>query len=144
MRVTYRPRPSLKALARQYHDYGRWRREVARRHPETVSLRYLAAPAAVTGVAAGVALAGVGLATRRPWLTALGLSAPIGYAALDIAASIQSALGSPRLGPRGGGHAAGGVRDDARGVGTGFPARPRSGLTGCWHAFAGRGPPGSR
>lgn len=100
MRVTYRPRPSLKALARQYHDYGRWRREVARRHPETVSLRYLAAPAAVTGVAAGVALAGVGLATRRPWLTALGLSAPIGYAALDLAASVQSALASPRLGPR--------------------------------------------
>ena len=37
MRVTYRPRPNLKALARQYHDYGRWRREVARRHPDTVS-----------------------------------------------------------------------------------------------------------
>ena len=34
MRVSYRPRHSLRALARQYHDYGRWRREVVRRHPE--------------------------------------------------------------------------------------------------------------
>ena len=37
MHVTYRPRHTLKALARQYHDYGRWRREVSRRHPETLS-----------------------------------------------------------------------------------------------------------
>ncbi|WP_371079055.1 hypothetical protein, partial [Salmonella enterica] len=76
MHVTYRPRPSLKALSRQYHDYGRWRREVARRHPDTVSVRYLAAPVAVTAVAAGTLLAGVGAVARQPWLVALGLSAP--------------------------------------------------------------------
>jgi hypothetical protein len=100
MRVTYRPRPNLKALARQYHDYGRWRREVARRHPDTVSVRYLAAPVAVVGVGVGVLTAGVGAATRRPWLVAIGLSAPIGYAALDLLATAQSALSAPRLSPR--------------------------------------------
>ncbi len=100
MRVTYRPRHTLKALARQYHDYGRWRREVSRRHPETVSLRYLAAPVAVVGVATGVVLAGIGAATRQPWLTAVGLAAPVGYAALNLAASAQSALAEPRLRPR--------------------------------------------
>jgi succinoglycan biosynthesis protein ExoA len=97
MHVTYRPRPNIKALARQYHDYGRWRREVMRRHPDTVSLRYLAAPVAVAGVTAGVVLAGVGAAARQPWLVALGLSAPVGYALLDLGASAQSAATSPRL-----------------------------------------------
>jgi cellulose synthase/poly-beta-1,6-N-acetylglucosamine synthase-like glycosyltransferase len=99
MRVTYRPRPSLRALARQYHDYGRWRREVSRRHPETISLRYLAAPTAVVGISAGIVLAGLGAATRQPWLAALGLAAPLGYAALTVAASAQSALTEPRLAP---------------------------------------------
>ena len=97
MHVTYRPRHTLKALARQYHDYGRWRREVSRRHPETLSARYLAAPVAVTGVAAGLAVAAVGAATRQPWLAAVGLSAPLGYAALNLAASAQSAMTQPRL-----------------------------------------------
>lgn len=100
MRVTYRPRPNLRALARQYHDYGRWRREVARRHPETVSVRYLAAPVAVVGVGAGLAIAAVGAVTRTPWLAALGLAAPVGYAALTIAASAQNALSAPRLSAR--------------------------------------------
>lgn len=100
MHVTYRPRPTIKALARQYHDYGRWRREVARRHPETVSVRYLAAPAAVAAVAAGTVLAGVGAVTRHPWLVTLGLSAPLGYAAANLAASAVSAASEPRLSAR--------------------------------------------
>ena len=31
--VTYRPRPDASSLADQYFHYGRWRREVMRRHP---------------------------------------------------------------------------------------------------------------
>jgi succinoglycan biosynthesis protein ExoA len=100
MQVVYRPRPNLKALARQYHDYGRWRREVARRHPETVSLRYLAAPVTVAGVAAGVVIAGVGAVTRTPWLVGAGLSAPLVYVAANLAASAQSAVSEPRLSRR--------------------------------------------
>lgn len=99
MRVTYRPRHTLRGLARQYHDYGRWRREVARRHPETLSLRYLAAPAAVTAIGAGLALAVAGAATRHPAIVALGLSAPVGYALANLGASVVSAQSAPRLAP---------------------------------------------
>src|SRR6056297_3297274 len=60
LKVTYRPRHSIRALARQYHDYGRWRREVARRHPSTISVRYLAAPVTVATIASGVGVAAVG------------------------------------------------------------------------------------
>ena len=47
--VTYRPRRSLAALARQYFEYGRWRRVVARTHKGTINLRYLAPPFTVLG-----------------------------------------------------------------------------------------------
>ena len=47
--VTYRPRRSLKALAKQYFEYGRWRRVVSRRHEGTINLRYLAPPFTVVG-----------------------------------------------------------------------------------------------
>ena len=39
LRVVYRPRSSLRALAKQFHLTGRWRREVVRRHPDTASRR---------------------------------------------------------------------------------------------------------
>lgn len=80
MRVTYRPRPTVKALAKQYFEYGRWRREVVRSHPGTVSARYLAAPVAVAGVASGTALGLAGI-VGPSWLK-VGWAAPLGYAAL--------------------------------------------------------------
>jgi succinoglycan biosynthesis protein ExoA len=45
--VTYRPRKSLSKLAKQYFQYGRWRRVISRQHPKTTSFRYLAPPAAL-------------------------------------------------------------------------------------------------
>jgi GT2 family glycosyltransferase len=48
--VTYRPRGSVKALAKQYFEYGRWRRVVSRRHEGTINYRYLAPPFTVIGV----------------------------------------------------------------------------------------------
>ena len=42
--VTYRPRASVSALARQYFEYGRWRRVVSRHHEGTINYRYLAPP----------------------------------------------------------------------------------------------------
>ena len=42
--VTYRPRPNLGALAKQYFEYGRWRRAVSRSHKGTINFRYLAPP----------------------------------------------------------------------------------------------------
>lgn len=44
LKVTYRPRNSLKKLALQYLEYGRWRRAVIRQHSRTINFRYLAPP----------------------------------------------------------------------------------------------------
>jgi glycosyltransferase involved in cell wall biosynthesis len=49
LQVTYRPRPSVAKLAKQYFEYGRWRRAVSRRHKGTINYRYLAPPVALTG-----------------------------------------------------------------------------------------------
>ena len=49
LHVTYRPRPNLRRLAKQYFEYGRWRRVIARRYPETINYRYLAPPLALIG-----------------------------------------------------------------------------------------------
>ncbi len=45
--VTYRPRPNFRALAKQYFEYGRWRRAVIRSHKGTINFRYLAPPVTV-------------------------------------------------------------------------------------------------
>jgi succinoglycan biosynthesis protein ExoA len=87
LRVTYRPRANLRALCKQHFRYGRWRRVVARRYPETVNPRYLAAPAAtvlnlvgsVAGLAGLVSLAQQSVPALH-WLT-LGFVIPVGYVA---------------------------------------------------------------
>jgi glycosyltransferase involved in cell wall biosynthesis len=89
LRVTYRPRASLRALGIQYFRYGRWRRVVARLYPDTVSLRYLAPP-----VAAGLWLFGLVLGVLGvfvPWL-AIGLAIPLLY----LAGVAAVGLGLPR------------------------------------------------
>ena len=45
--VTYRPRNTFRKLAKQYFQYGRWRRVITRQHQNTVNFRYLAPPIAV-------------------------------------------------------------------------------------------------
>ena len=47
----YRPRRSLRALARQFWWYGRWKVRVAQRHPGSLRPRHLVAPAAVVAAA---------------------------------------------------------------------------------------------
>jgi succinoglycan biosynthesis protein ExoA len=98
MRVTYRPRPSVRALGKQYFEYGRWRREVMRRHPETVSARYLAPPVALTGVALGTLAGLAGLAgpswLRAGWLAPLSYAALVGVGGLVIGGDLEPA---PRL-----------------------------------------------
>jgi glycosyltransferase involved in cell wall biosynthesis len=54
LQVTYRPRPNLRKLAKQYFQYGRWRRVVSRSHPGTVNLRYLAPPVTLAGTLASL------------------------------------------------------------------------------------------
>jgi succinoglycan biosynthesis protein ExoA len=87
LRVTYRPRPSLGALARQYFHYGRWRREVMRRHPGSVNLRYLAPPTALVGFTGGLV---AGVAGVR-WAFVL----PAGYVVLVIVGAAAIGGGLP-------------------------------------------------
>lgn len=42
--VTYRPRSTIKALAKQYFEYGRWRAAVSRHHKGSANFRYFAPP----------------------------------------------------------------------------------------------------
>jgi succinoglycan biosynthesis protein ExoA len=56
LHVTYRPRSSVGALAKQYFEYGRWRRVVSRRHSGTINYRYLAPPFALLGFSISLVL----------------------------------------------------------------------------------------
>ena len=56
LHVTYRPRSTVRALAKQYFEYGRWRRVVSRRHKGTINYRYLAPPVALLGFLASLVL----------------------------------------------------------------------------------------
>ncbi|MFY1678435.1 glycosyltransferase family 2 protein [Streptomyces sp. WMMC905] len=87
LRVSYRPRPSVRALARQYRDYGRWRHVVARYHRGSVNLRYLAPPVALCAIVAGAV---VGIAVT-PW----GFVVPGGYLAAILAGAVPAGRGLP-------------------------------------------------
>jgi glycosyltransferase involved in cell wall biosynthesis len=98
--VTYRPRRDFGALRRQFFGSGQWRRQIVDAHPETASLRYLAAPV-VTGVVGLGTLLGLaavlGLFLGVPgaaWLLA-GLLAPLGYAAGVLVATYFMGRGLP-------------------------------------------------
>jgi succinoglycan biosynthesis protein ExoA len=67
---------------------------VMRTHPTSVSLRYLAPPIAVAGVAVGTVGGMFGAATgSRPLLLGFGL--PGGYLALALGGSLATARGLP-------------------------------------------------
>lgn len=102
MRVTYRPRGSMAELATQYFRYGRWRRVIARQHPGTINIRYLAPPVAAAAVTAGTltGLAGVaGLASgvRGIWPAVLtaGFAVPAGYLAFAGAVAVRAGRSVP-------------------------------------------------
>jgi glycosyltransferase involved in cell wall biosynthesis len=93
--VTYRPRPTVRKLAKQYFDYGSWRHEVMRRHPETrttkSALRYYAPPVAVVGVVGGTIAAVIGSWLQIFPLGFWGILAPVGYVALTLISSLSLA-----------------------------------------------------
>ena len=91
LKVSYGPRPSVGALATQYRNYGRWRHVVTRYHEGSVNLRYLAPPAAVCAIAAGIVVG----AAVTPW----ALVVPGGYLAAIVAGSVPAGRGLP-LGAR--------------------------------------------
>ncbi|MFD6426469.1 glycosyltransferase family 2 protein [Streptomyces sp. NPDC060198] len=85
LKVQYRPRPSVRALAKQYKDYGRWRHVVARYHSGSINLRYLAPPTAVCAIAAGIVVG----AAVTPW----AFLVPAAYAAAITAGSLPAGKG---------------------------------------------------
>ena len=93
--VTYRPRSSIRKLAKQYFDYGSWRHEVMRRHPETrtrkSALRYYAPPLAVLGIFGGTIAACIGSELQIFPLGFWGFLAPLSYFLLTIISSLSLA-----------------------------------------------------
>jgi glycosyltransferase involved in cell wall biosynthesis len=78
--VTYRPRSTVKALAKQYFEYGRWRRVVSRRHQGTINYRYLAPPFTVAATTLSLLLG---------WLVSPALFIPaLVYAVFILIASM--------------------------------------------------------
>ncbi|MBO9041816.1 glycosyltransferase family 2 protein [Curtobacterium flaccumfaciens] len=93
--VTYRPRPSLKRLVRQFVATGLWRGELARRFPANNGLRYFVPPAMVAAMALGivaglVGIVGAVLGTALAWAL-LGLVVPVVYLLFVVLGSIAVA-----------------------------------------------------
>jgi hypothetical protein len=88
--VTYRPRASVRKLAKQYFEYGSWRHEVMRRHPETrtrkSALRYYAPPLAVLLIVLGKIIGTIGFVMGNALVW--GYVLPIGYVALTLVSSL--------------------------------------------------------
>jgi glycosyltransferase involved in cell wall biosynthesis len=93
--VIYRPRPNLKALAKQYFEYGRWRRAVTRHHKGTVNYRYLAPPVATVTIALSLLLG----ASLHPLflIPALGYASAILVASLFIGKSWSERIALPAV-----------------------------------------------
>jgi hypothetical protein len=89
--VTYRPRGNIRALAKQYFEYGSWRHEVMRRHPQTrrtkSALRYYAPPLAVGLIVIGKVLGSIGYVMDN--FLIWGYVAPFGYLALTFLTSLS-------------------------------------------------------
>jgi len=94
LKVTYRPRSTVRALSRQYFLYGRWRRVVARHHEGTINARYLAPPVMVA--ATSVALV-AGFFWWPAWVLPAGYLAAIvvGGVAISPGESVRTRLVTP-------------------------------------------------
>ena len=92
--ISYRPRKNILQLAKQYFEYGRWRKQVTKTYPETVSMRYLAPPVTVSGLIAGFVMVLFSKILEINWLQ-IGWLAPLVYLTVILLAflSIGSKIG---------------------------------------------------
>jgi succinoglycan biosynthesis protein ExoA len=81
LEVEYRPRPSLRALARQYAEYGTWKRHVLRLHPKSLKVRQAVPPLTLLALIASLVAA--------PWAP-LTLLIPALYAGTIVLASLAT------------------------------------------------------
>lgn len=86
IRSRYHARASFASVFRQYWDYGRWKVEVARRHPKQVRLRHLI-PGAFVG---SLVVSGVLALLYPSWRWLFGLTAG-SYIGASLVASIRVA-----------------------------------------------------
>ena len=112
----YRPRGDLRALARQYFDYGRWKPVILRRNLTELRARHLAAPSIALGLAGSVLLAVAGVpsaAVAFPLFYAVALilgAIVVGICRWDIAAILLPVVSA--------------TMHVCWGIGFFFPARP--------------------
>jgi succinoglycan biosynthesis protein ExoA len=94
LRVGYRPRPNLGQLSRQFRGSGQWRWELIRRHPDTASARYLAAPLATLALVLATLVLVVDLAVVHSIALAIAAAiVPIGYLAVVLIGSALTRRG---------------------------------------------------
>jgi len=93
--VTYRPRPTLQALAKQYFEYGRWRHAVVRTHKGTANYRYLAPPIA-TGL---ISLSCIGGVLIHPllFIPTLSYASAILIGSITIGRSLSEKISLPAV-----------------------------------------------
>lgn len=84
LEVAYTPRGSLRELARQYFDYGRWKRHMVALHPRSIRVRQLAAPALIVGLAAS--------AVAAPFRPAAAAIVPAAYLVALLITAITEAV----------------------------------------------------
>ncbi len=113
LKVSYQPRSTLRELARQYFDYGSWKRAFSRANPGSLRLRQMAPPVMVIVLAgsfvaslwspwallvpgvyvAGLVLAGL-LGVNRAGISALGV--PLALATMHLSWGLGFLVGQTR------------------------------------------------
>ena len=88
LHVTYRPRPTLRALARQYAEYGAWKRHVLTLHPGSLKVRQAIPPVAFVAIVIGLFVAF--------WLPIALVVPGLYLAAIAVAATVVGCVGDPR------------------------------------------------
>jgi len=81
LEVEYRPRPTLRMLARQYAEYGTWKRHVLRLHPKSLKVRQVIPPLTLLALVASFVTAP---------LMPLALVVPAIYAGAIVIASLAT------------------------------------------------------
>ncbi len=107
IRSTYRVRPDLGSLGRQFASYGYWKAQMLRRHPRSLRPRQLAAPLlvaalALSALASLAALLWAGIPAPAAWLfpavAALYLATSVGVScAVALRRGLRTALPLPAV-----------------------------------------------
>ena len=89
LEVTYRPRPTLRALARQFVEYGAWKRHVLTIHPGSLKPRQAIPPLTLVALVAGF--------TTAIWFPITLLVPGVYLLATATASAMTSLRQAPRL-----------------------------------------------